>query len=1210
MNTIKELLERPLGRKIEEIIKVNQADEQSVYSEITEYIGTDRIKDEYRGLLRAIAEAPSDPDENVGVWISGFFGSGKSSFAKNLGYMLANPTVTGYQASELFKAQLHDQTFSNLIDLVNRRIPAKVIMFDVSVDKAVKKQSQKLTDIMYTVLLRELGYAEDYDVAELEIELEAEGKLDEFIARCEEKYGEWSKIRIGAQKLSRASSLLYEIDPATYPTPNAWEQSMRNRDTDITAGKFVDRAFELCQRRCPGQALVFIIDEVGQYVARSSEKIDDLRVVIEQFGRIGKNLLKAHKIVAPTWIVVTSQEKLDEVVAALDSKRVELARVQDRFKYKVDMAPSDIREIAMRRVLAKRAEAVSVLEKLYRSSQGQLNAACRLERTARKNEVSEADFIQFYPYLPHFIELSIDIMSGIRLQPGAPRHLGGSNRTIIKQTYEMLVSERTNLKDQPIGVLVTLDRIFELVEGNLSTEKQKDLSDIRQRLNEDLMTLRVAKVISLLEFVRDLPRTEANIAACLVDRVGQPAPLAEVKRALDRLNEAQFIRNTEEGWKLQTAQEKNWDNERRSHLKPKPKDQNDIARHVLGDIFGDPKIRVHSYQGRSFKVSASVDGVRIGEDGPISLLINTSESPETFQNKLNEARDESRQKTHENDLFWVFSLTPEIDDLVAQSYASRQMVAMYERLKAQNQITNEEAASLAAEKNEILRWQNRLREKLTAAVESGQGLFRGRTKDAATLGQNLTDIFRALYNFAMPDMYPKLGMAARSLKGTEAEDILKAANLNGLPQVFYQGDQGLNLVIKDGTKYIPNPSAEVAKEVLDYLVKENEYGNKDTRQGKAIEAHFGGAPYGWERDVLRVILASLFRAGAIEVTHGGRRFDTYQDAQSREAFVNNPAFRSAVFTPTRPINLQTLTRAVKSFEDITGDTVDVDKNAIAGALKAMADVDMRILLPLQAKADAHKLPVLAQINEYGETLERIQNETADGCVAILAGEGNTLKAARERIRRINGAIDDDGLAQVRWAQVVIEDIWPILAERGQNGDLTAAAEELQMLLTSETYYQSMAEIKIRAEAISNAYNEVYVELHHKRFETFSKALDAIKGLPDWMKVPEEMQSSILLQLTRRACETPQSEGKAITCTHCSATLIQMDSDLAAVGSLKEAAIQRVRELTTPPEEVQYIRLADYFPPSIEALEQFEDAYQSLREQLSQYLADEIKIVFI
>src|SRR5256885_15590295 len=123
--------------------------------------------------------------------------------------------------------------------------------------------------------------------------------------------------------------------------PDAWSQSLRNKSADITVGKLVERTFELCTRRRPGKALVFIIDEVGQYVSRSADKIEDLRAVVEQFGRVSKNLVKAGKAPAPVWIVVTSQEKLDEVVAAIDSKRVELAKLQDRFKHRVDLAPAD-----------------------------------------------------------------------------------------------------------------------------------------------------------------------------------------------------------------------------------------------------------------------------------------------------------------------------------------------------------------------------------------------------------------------------------------------------------------------------------------------------------------------------------------------------------------------------------------------------------------------------------------------------------------------------------------------------------------------------------------------------------------------------------------------------------------------------------------------------------------------------------------------------
>src|ERR1700688_824734 len=219
MKTIGDLLARDLSRKIEEIIQVDQADEQSVHDEITEYVATDSIREQYHTLLKAIAEAPSDPHESVGVWVSGFFGSGKSSFAKNLGYALENRTILGNKFADLFKQQLGDPRTGDLLDLINAKTPTEVILFEVAKEADTRKVTQRIAELMYTVLLRELGYSEDFDIAELEIELEAEGKLPEFITTCKTLLNkDWEIVRIGAQKLSRASAILHRLDPKLYPS--------------------------------------------------------------------------------------------------------------------------------------------------------------------------------------------------------------------------------------------------------------------------------------------------------------------------------------------------------------------------------------------------------------------------------------------------------------------------------------------------------------------------------------------------------------------------------------------------------------------------------------------------------------------------------------------------------------------------------------------------------------------------------------------------------------------------------------------------------------------------------------------------------------------------------------------------------------------------------------------------------------------------------
>lgn len=1219
MKLIRDLLARDLHQRIEEIIQVDQTDEQAVYTEISEYVATDRIRTQYNELFKAIANAPTDPHEDIGVWISGFFGSGKSSFAKNVGYVLSNPTIAGHRASELFKVQVADQRISDLVDFINMRIPTEVIMFDVSKERAVRKDTARITEIMYTILLRELGYAEDYDIAELEIELEKEDRLETFLALCQAKYKlEWKIVRKGAMKISRASALLHEMDPSTFPTQDSWSLSLHNKSADITVNRFVERTFELCARRKPGKTLVFVIDEVGQYVARSRDKIEDLRAVVERFGKESRNRLKANQIIAPIWVMVTSQEKLDEVVAALDDKRVELAKVQDRFRHRIDMAPADIREVATRRVLAKNKEAETILQKLFQESQGQLNVACHLERTSRNSMVTQDDFVQFYPYLPHFIELSIDIVSGIRLQIGANKHIGGSNRTIIKQAYEMLVSDRTAIASQPVGNLVTLDKIFDLVEGNLPSERQKDVSDIQQRFKDDNedqgMAARVAKTLCLLEFVRDLPRTEVNIAACLISEVSKAIPLAQIQKTLEKLQNAQFVRNTEDGWKMQTAQEKNWDTERRN-LAPRQKDRNDILRDTLQEAIND-RIKTYRYRDlRTFRIGVKVDGVST-DDGQIPLQVVTADDRDALDGKVTEIRGESRQATHANDLYWVFALTSEIDNLIVETYASRQMVNKYDQLSAQNRITQEERSSLAQERNETIQLQRKLRDKMTQALEQGQGLFRGVATEADILGKSIAEILKKFFDMAVPTLYPKLEMGFHKLKGNEIGDILKSTNLNGLPQVFYADKQGLGLVIKEDMKYVPNPSAEIAKEVMDYLNYEHSYGNKVT--GKSLEDHFQGIGYGWDRDILRLVLATLLRAGSIEIIHQGRRLRNYQDPQCRAAVENNTFFRAASFAPRKSIELKTLTTAVQYFEDITGTEVDVEESAIASALKKLAETEAKNVAEILAIARANQLPIVALLEEYYKTLENIVASASDDCVRFLTDEGKAFKDMRNKVRQMRLALDGNGLATFNTGRMAILQIWPILLQRGELS-YHQVVDELQALIASEQFFEQLERIADLSQQIVAAYQTLYLALHEQRASRFNEAIADIEKLSEWNELPADAQDIEMKPLTSHACKEQGASSTisilptdAISCQFCGATLGQMDSDLAALEVYKRQVIARIQELTVPApapgEYFEHVKLVEFFDPLLESDADVDKGLDLLSSYLHKKIAEGTKII--
>ena len=1240
MDTIGDLIARDLSREIEEVIKLDQQDEKTVHDEITEYVATESIRKHYAMVLQAIADSQGEPTEAVGVWVSGFFGSGKSSFAKNLGYVLANPTLLGTPAAKLFVKQLRQQSpndpivddIENRLDYINKRIPAHVVMFDVRVDAAVRRTTEPLAEIMYTVLLRELDYAQDFDVAALEMELEGEGRLAGFIQACAkhfagqvagdgeaatsvpvtlkgiapEDYRVWQLVRKGAQKIQRTSAALHYLDPRTYPNKETWAQSIKGTP-DITVRDLVERTFELTARRRPNQTIIFVIDEVGGYVASSSEKLENLRAVVEQFGKEGKNRVEARKAIAPAWIVVTSQEKLDEVVAAIGDKRIELPKVKDRFRYSVDMAPADIREVATKRVLSKKPAAIPVLRELYSKTKGQLQTHTQPDRSTKISfQFDEEDFVQFYPYLPHFIELSIDIVSGLRLQPGAPRHYGGSNRTIIKQAYEMLAGKQTNLANAKVGTLVTIDRIYDLLSSSLPSERQKDMYDIEQRWKDDLWVVRVAKAICLLEYTRGLLRSEKTISALLYDTVDSPSPLPEVKRGIEALARDQFIRETEDGWKLLTAQEKNWSAERNS-LTPSAKERNDIWEEALTAAFQEPALSRFTYKKRTFALSVTWLGRAItSSKGQIPLELKVSDRPDRFEADCEAVRVQSREK--KSLLFWVFAATDEIDDLVVEVYRSKQMVAKYDQLRAQNKLHPEESASLATEKQDVLKLQERLKNLLLAEIERGKGFQEGVEYGGPGLGRTAADIVHGLLDQVMTKLYPRLEEGSRPIKGDEAEEILKAANLNGLPKVYYGGNEGLELVLQDHGKFIINDNAPVAKAILSHIQSEHSYGNKVT--GRMLEDYFGDMPFGWEREILWIVLATLLRKGTVEVTYQGRRFRNHLDPQVRAVFAGGNAFRAASFAPRKAPDLQALVTAAKRYEELTGDEVDVDENAIAQAFRKLATAERENLLSVEAVVRANNIPVADILSEYRGQLNSIISSPSDDVVNILVGEGETFKRLRQRVQEIRKATDDAGLKRLRRARNTLERLWPPLAQHAADGDLQAGVGKLGELLKSDNYFQQTAQVDEIAGMIEKAYSALYHVRHGERAQAFRAAIDLIKGLPDWTALTSETQQTLLTALTSRACGLPELGEGAVVCAKCGSSLSEMESDLLAVNSLRDQVIRRLQEFARPEDKVQRVRVTDVVNTyqALSTPDEVNKWIEQLREQLLKLVESGTKVM--
>src|SRR5438128_10358501 len=271
---IKTLFASDIHRRIEEVIKVDQTDEEILREEIDEYQVTDSIRSHYTRIFEAYGETPNRPHEGIAIWVSGFFGSGKSSFAKMLGLSIENRTVAGESAGQRFANRTGDNKLRVLLQTITEKIPTHAVIFDVSTDRGIRSGNQTLTEIMYGLFLQSLGYAQDLDLSELEITLEEKGQLPRFEDEYRRLFNkEWS-IEKGkvAFALSEASRVLHSLDPATYPMADSWVKAVKNK-ADIAPGKLADRATQVMKRPKLGDSQMFVLDHVVQSGTRDLQKI-------------------------------------------------------------------------------------------------------------------------------------------------------------------------------------------------------------------------------------------------------------------------------------------------------------------------------------------------------------------------------------------------------------------------------------------------------------------------------------------------------------------------------------------------------------------------------------------------------------------------------------------------------------------------------------------------------------------------------------------------------------------------------------------------------------------------------------------------------------------------------------------------------------------------------------------------------------------------
>lgn len=1167
---INQLFASDVNRRIEEVIKVDQTDEGILVSEIDEYVATDSIRRYYTSILERYFETPNKPHEGIGVWVSGFFGSGKSSFAKMLGLVLDNPELDRKGAASRFASRTGDNRIEVVLKNIGERIPTESVVFDLSTDRGIRSGNQMLTEIMYREMLERLGYARDLDLAELEITLEGEGQLDDFKQTYQRLYRkDWDaeKGKV-AFALNQASRVMNQLDSDTYPAADSWVRGAQSR-AGLTANILAERSRELMNRRCPDRNLIFVIDEVGQFVARDVQKMLDLQGMIQAIGRVGRGRM---------WVIVTSQERLSDVVSGIDDKRVELARLMDRFpqELQVHLEPSDISEVTSKRVLSKNADAENSLRKLFDEHRGRLIANTRLTADIRLPGLTAASFIALYPLLPYQVDLIIQVVSGLRMQGGASRHVGGANRTIIKLAQQLLINPAVALGDEDVGKLATIEHIYDLVKGNIESE----IRDKIERIATDVSHPRapaVAKSICLLQFVQSIHRTAENIAASLHEAVDGDSLLSEVKEALDQLEKAHKVRKGDGGYRIPTPAEDDWEKQR-AGLSAKPADVNRIHGQVIEGMW-QPQPSHNLMDTKLFKAGLHLNG-RQRVQGDVAIQLYLADAGQGLEERVQEAR--SRSQTENKDIFWVVALDDPMDRATVEVFRSEEMLTRKERganTKAELNLVSEEKRRLTSSRDELKRLM------LRAALD-GTVFFRGNDRSPEEGATDLSRTVSGLLSEALPTVFGQFDLAAARVQKKDVDILTTSENLHGLTPVF----STLKLLKDEGGKPVFELDTGPLKEVLSRIENHYSYGKAAT--GKTLADEFGKEPYGWEFEAVRLFVLCLLRAGKIDVTSKGQTINSALSIEAKNVFGNNNLFRAASLRPKQSLGFDELVKASHAFKNVFGREIpELEQGAVARAIRDECTCHNEAVREQETLLKTNRLPGVDVLSGAIEQMRNIRAGNEENAILTFNGAHAEIKEAIKRAKELADTLNETALHTLKSARRTLDHPWSFLQNELEDGDaLREKAAELGDLLARETFFRELARVDQHTGAIRRAYKTCFDAAVQARREAYSMAVEKLKATPGWVRLDDAQRKRIAEPLAGPATkDVPETT-----------PIPQIRAETDACQKRLEDAIAQVLRAVEGARMVQ-VQAGAYFRDGVETEEQLDSALTGLRQECAKHI---------
>lgn len=585
---IENLFQKAIGRSINGVVKADQLDERSIWQELEEFVVTQELDKHLRTFFERYCETiknakGEDISGKIGVWISGFFGSGKSHFIKVLSYLLDNEPHS-YQgqtrkAVDFFEDKIHDaMLFGDIKKAVSS--DTDVILFNIDSKADAGAGRDAILAVFMKVLNEFQGYSGEYaHIAHMERYLDTQNKLNEFHNAYRQAAGaEWIDER-DAYEFHR-DQVIEALAQTLGQSRESCEKWVDRADSDfsLTVEKFAKCVKAYLDRRENGRRLIFLADEVGQFIGQDTHLMLNLQTITEELGTVCNGR---------AWVVVTSQEDIDAVLGELPTSRAnDFSKIQGRFKTRLSLSSANVDEVIQKRLLAKVDEARPELEAIFAEKGDILRNQLTFRdigTTFRQYEDAE-DFIRNYPFAPYQFKLLQRIFESIRKAGATGLHLAQGERSLL----DAFQSAGKAVANREVGVLVPLYLFYPSIESFLDTSVKRTIDQAGQNPSLIEFDIKLLQVLFLIRYVDEVRGNVDNLVTlCLneidADRLGLKR---SIEASLQRLEKETLINRSGDNYFFLTNEERDVTRE----IKAVDLSSGDEAR-LLGELIFEDVLR-------------------------------------------------------------------------------------------------------------------------------------------------------------------------------------------------------------------------------------------------------------------------------------------------------------------------------------------------------------------------------------------------------------------------------------------------------------------------------------------------------------------------------------------------------------------------------------------------------------------------------------------